>query len=84
MILKNSNVLYKEYNRVFSGIEKNSRKQLSIEKKVLAVLLELEKMSYQANKIENEGKSEKIEKFNDKYIKLTIKLRQLYDEYEKN
>ncbi len=75
--------LYDEYHKVFSKIKKESRQQLAIERKIIGILSELSKMNYWSKKIENEGKSEKIEKFNDKYIKLIIKLRELYEDLNK-
>lgn len=78
-----STVLFKEYERVFGGIENKNGKQLAFERRAVDIMNTLKKMNAVSKKIEEEGKRDKIENFNNKYIALTVELRKIYGEIDK-
>lgn len=76
---------FDEYNRVFGKIDSDNKKQSILEKKAMSIMREMRRMDFIGKKIEQEGKRDKIENFNNRYIKLKIELVTIFENtYAKN
>lgn len=74
-----SRVLFDEYHKVFGNIDRENTEQLRLEKKAMHIMNLLQRMNHEGKKIEKEGKRDKIENFNKRYMSLYLELHSIFE-----